>query len=517
MASATTSRLAAPAIANSPPADWQIASRAAQDRIIQLQQQRAREASSNPSRIRSFFAGETVKPSFRVGQLDTELLDEELLELLKGQLWGGLKYFRPSIKENWEPELLLVLRAALFKLTIWDHNASYGAALQNLRYTDARKSGPIDYPPSKTQKSLYGLVTVGGRYLYSRLNLFLLAHSDPYETSPSLASKLSNLVDKLGSLHSALTLISFTAFLLTGHYRTLLDRILRMRLVTPNRAVAREVSFEYLNRQLVWHAFTEFLLFILPLLRIGRWRRWWARFLRKVRSENGPNGEATGELAFLPDRTCAICYKETDAESAGAGLGGGRATDITNPYEAVECGHVYCYVCIAGKIELEEGEGWTCLRCGTIVKRCKPWMGDVEGLATGDWGEDEDAHGKRHSIVSAMSSRSSVSSDEEVAEHMIQTDLLDELQDGDDEENDDDEHEDEDEEDEEDGGYHRLNTFKHGEEEDEDEDVSEAESEETQRPLSSGRLTADQIQWPEGYDAEGLLDDSQYNTAEDYE
>lgn len=32
-------------------------------------------------------------PSFRVGQVDAELLDEELLELLKAQVGEGLKYF----------------------------------------------------------------------------------------------------------------------------------------------------------------------------------------------------------------------------------------------------------------------------------------------------------------------------------------------------------------------------------------------------------------------------------------
>lgn len=91
---------------------------------------------------------------------------------------------QPSVKESYEPELLLLLRAALFKLTIWDHNASYGAALQNLRYTDARHTGPVDRPPSSTQKSLYGLVAVGGRYLHQRLNLFLLSRSSPEDVLP---------------------------------------------------------------------------------------------------------------------------------------------------------------------------------------------------------------------------------------------------------------------------------------------------------------------------------------------
>lgn len=34
-----------------------------------------------------------TKPIFRVGQVDAELLDEELLDLLKGQVGEALKYF----------------------------------------------------------------------------------------------------------------------------------------------------------------------------------------------------------------------------------------------------------------------------------------------------------------------------------------------------------------------------------------------------------------------------------------
>jgi len=99
-----------------------------------------------------------------------------------------------------------------------------------------------------------------------------------------------------------------------------------------------------------------------------------------------------GVLGFLPERTCAICFSESSPEDVlnnpggvGAGAAAGVGTnDVTNPYEAVECGHVYCYVCIASKIELEEGEGWTCLRCNTLVKRCRPWRAGVVGLTSFD-------------------------------------------------------------------------------------------------------------------------------------
>lgn len=270
-----------------------------------------------------------------------------------------------------------------------------------------------------------------------------------------------------------------------------------MRLVPPNRAVSREVSFEYLNRQLVWHAFTEFLLFILPLLRIGKWRRWWGRLVRKVRSEGATGSEPTGELNFLPERTCAICYKETDAESAGAALGGGRATDITNPYEAVECGHVYCYVCLAGKIELEEGEGWACLRCGGNIKRCRPWRGGIEGLTgVGDWGEE---------VYSEKKSDNSSESDDEVHDNMVQTELLDKDENADD------------------GMSERAFDADGSDDEDYESDDepraedSDAGSEETIQPKQNGRLNAEENQWPVDYTDDSVFDDSQYNTAEDYD
>lgn len=223
----------------------------------------------------------------------------------------------------------------------------------------------------------------------SPLPPYPLTNTNTHLQSTPLTERLSRIVDSVSTVHSALSFASFTAFLITGHYRTLLDRALRMRLVSPSHIVSREVSFEYLNRQLVWHAFTEFLLFILPLIRVSRWRRWWARVLRKFRgSDASASGVPTGELAFLPERTCAICHKETDA-TADFGATGGKATDVVNPYEAIGCGHIYCYVCLAGKIELEEGDGWSCLRCGALATRCRPWRGGLKGLTgVGDWGEE---------------------------------------------------------------------------------------------------------------------------------
>ncbi|KAL2110574.1 hypothetical protein VUR80DRAFT_997 [Thermomyces stellatus] len=331
-------------------------------------------------------------PAFRVGQVDAELLDSELLDLLKGQVGEALKYFSGGhLKDDWSAEIQLLLRAILFKLSIWDHDASYGAALQNLKYTDARQSGPVLAPPTKWQKGLYGLVTVLGKYGWTKWEDWLVNQDDGYSTPSTRIQRLTRLTSALSTTHSVAALVSFLVFLLQGRYRTLLDRVLRIRLAPPTSQVSREVSFEYQNRQLVWHAFTEFLLFILPLIGINRWKRLLTRTWRKTKDMVRPGFDgdeaSKGELAFLPERTCAICYQDqnsgasTEAEVLAAATSGGvvgsAQTDITNPYEAIPCGCVYCFVCLATRLEREEGEGWTCLRCGEIIKECKPWNGDV--------------------------------------------------------------------------------------------------------------------------------------------
>lgn len=223
---------------------------------------------------------------------------------------------------------------------------------------------------------------------------YILSISQANDRQPSSNVRLLSRVSSIAlTAHSIAAFASFLIFLVSGRYRTLLDRILRLRLAPSSSQVSREISFEYLNRQLVWHAFTEFLLFLLPLVGIRRWKRWLSRAWRKTKAlvKNGSEEEeatSKGELAFLPERTCAICYLDQNPTStseneimaisgASGGVVGSAQTDITNPYQTVPCGCIYCFACIAKRLVAEEGEGWICLRCGDLIKECKPWAGDV--------------------------------------------------------------------------------------------------------------------------------------------
>ncbi|KAI9724281.1 MAG: peroxisome assembly protein (Peroxin-2) [Chrysothrix sp. TS-e1954] len=341
-----------------------------------------------------------TRPSHRVSQVDAELLDSELLVLLKSQVTDALRYYGPHIQDDWSDEISLALRGVLWKLSLWDHDASYGAALQGLRYVDARGKGDSGMmalrPPTSWQKGLYGSAEVLGRYIWTKWEAHQLSLDSQDHNSPrhSLLRKLSRISDMLSTTYSLAAFASFLVFLVNGRYRTLLDRILRLRLAPSTSQVSREVSFEYLNRQLVWHAFTEFLLFLLPLIGVSRWRRWISRAWRRARNTmrgvaaDDDNATPKGEMAFLPERTCAICYQDQNPSSAAdqevaavsgasGGVVGSATTDITNPYECAPCACVYCFVCLAQRLDAEDGEGWTCLRCGKIVQECRPWRGDV--------------------------------------------------------------------------------------------------------------------------------------------
>ena len=138
---------------------------------------------------------EGTRPAFRVGQVDAELLDEELLQLLKGQAGDALKYFGSHLSDDWSAEILLALRAALFKISIWDHDATYGATLQNLKFTDARKKSAINAAPTAWQKAAYGLFSVGGKYAWGKWENWLMSRDGGYEEV--LLSSAHGIVDLL--------------------------------------------------------------------------------------------------------------------------------------------------------------------------------------------------------------------------------------------------------------------------------------------------------------------------------
>ncbi|GAA5987632.1 hypothetical protein JCM11641_001174 [Rhodosporidiobolus odoratus] len=399
----------------------------------------------------------------RVAQLDATLLDDELENILHAPVKTALESVRLG-KSSWEPELLAFLRLAVMRMSLWKSGATYGSALQNLRYRDERKHEGLgrasgsDSTLSHVQKVAYTALVVLPPYLHTRLQDRMLASSWSDEPLPRswfslvdlrrlirtsgrrreeeviqwrrewmrTAWELLGVGEKLSALAG---LLNFLVFLHNGRYRTLIDRVLKMRLVYARRSFVPNVSFEYLNRQLVWEAFTEFLLFILPLINLRRLRLRLSKavFSRAARSgavrnmagvlpsplastlglsslatssssvsaqsSSTPPDNPSGPLAHLPTSTCPICFSLSTSAPANlpfasyadptlpsaslmaptiSGPIGPTDTNVKIPY-VTECqfGCRYCYYCIVGALaraEEEAEEGWECLRCGGVVR-----------------------------------------------------------------------------------------------------------------------------------------------------
>ncbi|RUP19747.1 Pex12 amino terminal region-domain-containing protein [Jimgerdemannia flammicorona] len=332
----------------------------------------------------------------RVSQLDADLLDVELFGVLKDQLWQALSFFRPTFKETFEPEFVIILQLILYRLSIYESGASYGKQLQNLNYRNERghrgglESIAIDSTLTRFQRIMYGAITVGGQYAWTRLNRLVTAQGwgDLGETNPR--KTFWNLMQRGEGWFKTLSLLNFLVFLYNGKYRTLVDRALSMRLVYSRKSISRQVSFEFLNRQLVWHAFTEFLLFLMPLINIEKLK---LRLSRALLPHSYLSSSASSlGYAQLPLHICVICHENSSAGATTlAGTGGGihvglqEDTTVHNPY-ITNCGHVYCYWCVSSKMGVYEGE-WGCLRCGERVTTVEKWAEKV--LQEGEEREEE--------------------------------------------------------------------------------------------------------------------------------
>lgn len=103
---------------------------------------------------------------------------------------------------------------------------------------------------------MYGVLTVGGQYAWTRANRYITMKGWGELDESDIKYKVYNVLQKGEKYWKAFSLLNFLIFLWNGRYRTLIDRMLAMRLVYSKKSMNRQVSFEFLNRQMVWHAFT---------------------------------------------------------------------------------------------------------------------------------------------------------------------------------------------------------------------------------------------------------------------
>lgn len=218
-----------------------------------------------------------------------------------------------SIPVKYDLELNSMLRFLLFGIPLIKWNSSLGSQLQNLVYRNERRhQGSFAFlhtifPINAIQKSLFVIGIVLGPYIsnkfyrYMQLNHweeddnqtkknqklsfieqiycitkeYLLAFKELTSNSLTKHSKylIYVLYGKLELIFQSLKLLHLLLFLFEGKYLTMLERFLSMRLVLKHREINHSVSFEFMNRQIVWNTFTDFIMFILPYIDISKLKR----------------------------------------------------------------------------------------------------------------------------------------------------------------------------------------------------------------------------------------------------
>ncbi|KAH7299866.1 hypothetical protein KP509_24G034300 [Ceratopteris richardii] len=286
----------------------------------------------------------------RASQFDAAQMDQASILMLKEQLKKVFSMM-PDVSLTYEPELMACLLFCVWRFSIWMDKPTPGNASRNLCYRNEPafqsllnlgkvKTG-LEAPPLSTfQKIGFLLLTVGVPYCWARLQT--IGHL----AQGSLA-KFLRFSDKLYKISS---LANLMLFLNTGRYLTLVDRLLRARLVyqKPNRV--QVVSSEFFNRQLVWQELSELLLFVLPhLKRVQTWLQLKWGYASTIHEKEG---------------ACALC----------------GADPITIPYVASPCGHVYCYYCLTTGCQVHRS--FHCVRCNREITSMRRLKTATEASAT---------------------------------------------------------------------------------------------------------------------------------------
>ncbi|KAK6127961.1 hypothetical protein DH2020_038299 [Rehmannia glutinosa] len=200
----------------------------------------------------------------RVNQVDAARLDIEMSAMLKEQMVKIFSLMKPGMLFQYEPELDALLEFLIWRFSIWVDKPTPGNALMNLRYRDERaveargkvRTGLEGPGLTVSQKIWYCIATVGGQYIWNRLQSFSAFRRWGDTEQRSLARRSWFFLQRIEGFYKAASFGNLLMFLLTGRYRSLIERALKARLVYGSPNMNRAVSFEYMNRQLVWNEFS---------------------------------------------------------------------------------------------------------------------------------------------------------------------------------------------------------------------------------------------------------------------
>ncbi|XP_044033233.1 peroxisome biogenesis factor 2 isoform X2 [Siniperca chuatsi] len=285
-------------------------------------------------------------PVLRISQLDALELDSALEQLVWAQFSQCFQNCRPGLLTPLEPELRALLQLLLWRFTLYSSSATVGQSLLSLRYHNILSSSPHYKPLSRRQKLGLALLTAGPRWLQERSHSLLLclglSSGGPVSERDGglLQQGLRNCLTLVSSIAQLASLINFLVFLRKGRHSVLAERIVGAQAIFSKPIVIRDVTYQHMNRELLWHGFAQFLIYLLPLINTRKLKATVSLIVFGGESANG-EGATEGQGVW---KECGLCGEWP-----------------TMPH-TVGCQHVFCYYCIKS---LSIADAYlTCPKCG---------------------------------------------------------------------------------------------------------------------------------------------------------
>ncbi|OXA49978.1 peroxisome biogenesis factor 2 [Folsomia candida] len=265
----------------------------------------------------------------RVVQLDALILDTEFYSLIKNQVFNILNKFQlGGIAQKYGPEIQLLAKFVIWRLSTYRKDASIGQTLLGIKY----------FSDKSILKYLFVFESVIP-YLYERC--VPLLRSQPFY--PKIEKPLRYAEDAI----KICEILNFLMFLMQNKYPSLVNRILKVKMTPAFDRVNPVVGYSYQLREMLWHQFADFLIIVLPIVNIHRVKRYLRQWGFNSTTSSTPVSRNGGTLSHSVLK-CCLCNE-----------------DAVIPQHFDSC--VFCYYCLkANKMADPE------FRCTSCIHASKP-------------------------------------------------------------------------------------------------------------------------------------------------
>lgn len=178
---------------------------------------------------------------------------------------------------------------------------------------------------------------------------YLMVRYEKLEQSVKLPHPILTL-ENINILHKTLKVFNFLAFLRTGMYSLIQERLLGLSLVMPEEKYYDNMCINYAQMELmglesIWSKLAELLNTAIPYINMEKIKNMSLKLTSFA--SNKDIDLKLSEKLFNKEYTskCAICNNQP-----------------FNPH-IIGCRHVFCYYCIQAKYQADKASGYTCSLC----------------------------------------------------------------------------------------------------------------------------------------------------------